>query len=86
MTSCPANIYLIGCLFYLQGRLKPGRMLLVDTLDKVFMKDEVIKSHLANLRPVGLWLQEVRNRIAYVLLTQTGKVEVIQSRNSFSKL
>lgn len=35
-------------------------MLLVDTMEKVFKKDEVIKSHLANLRPVGSWLQEVR--------------------------
>lgn len=42
-----------------QGRLKPGRMLLVDTQEKVFQKDEVVKSHLANLRPVGSWLQEV---------------------------
>lgn len=46
-------------LFCSQGRLKPGRMLLVDTQEKSFMKDEVIKSNLANLRPVGSWLQEV---------------------------
>ena len=45
------------CLF-LQGRLKPGRMLLVDTKEKVFMKDEVIKSRLANMRPYGKWLAE----------------------------
>ncbi|XP_052808642.1 uncharacterized protein LOC128237296 isoform X2 [Mya arenaria] len=41
-----------------KGRLAPGRMLLVDTQEKVFMKDELIKSHLANLRPVSQWLQE----------------------------
>lgn len=46
-------------LVYLQGRLKPGRMLLVDTKKKVFLKDEDIKSNLANLRPVASWLQEV---------------------------
>ena len=46
-------------MLYFQGRLKPGRMLLVDTKEKTFMKDEVIKSQLANLRPVGMWLQEV---------------------------
>ncbi|XP_052242063.1 uncharacterized protein LOC127852221 isoform X2 [Dreissena polymorpha] len=42
-----------------KGRLKPGRMLLVDTKEQVLMKDEVIKSHLANLRPVATWLQEM---------------------------
>ncbi|XP_053398015.1 uncharacterized protein LOC123552518 isoform X2 [Mercenaria mercenaria] len=41
-----------------KGRLKPGRMLLVDTHRKIFQKDADIKSHLANLRPVGTWLQE----------------------------
>ncbi|XP_060602982.1 uncharacterized protein LOC132756035 [Ruditapes philippinarum] len=41
-----------------KGRLKPGRMLLVDTKKKIFQRDEDIKSHLANLRPVGTWLKE----------------------------
>ncbi|XP_061171212.1 uncharacterized protein LOC133180759 [Saccostrea echinata] len=41
-----------------KGRLKPGRMLLVDTEDQTFMRDEVIKHHLAALRPVSKWLQE----------------------------
>ena len=33
-------------------------MLLVDTKEKVFMKDEVIKAKLAHLRPYGKWLAE----------------------------
>ncbi|KAJ8315661.1 hypothetical protein KUTeg_007811 [Tegillarca granosa] len=41
-----------------KGRLKPGRMLLVDTKKKLFYKDEVLKSNIANLRPVGKWLNE----------------------------
>ncbi|XP_056015239.1 uncharacterized protein LOC125673905 isoform X2 [Ostrea edulis] len=41
-----------------KGRLKPGRMLLVDTETKSFMRDDVIKNHLAGLRPVSKWLQE----------------------------
>ncbi|KAL8570900.1 hypothetical protein ACOMHN_023573 [Nucella lapillus] len=41
-----------------KGRLKPGRMLLVDTEKKVFMKDEVLKANIASLRPVSYWLQE----------------------------
>jgi glutamate synthase (NADPH/NADH) len=40
-----------------QGRLKPGRMLLVDTQTKEFMKDDVIKANLASLRPVKDWLE-----------------------------
>lgn len=34
-------------------------MLLVDTKEKVFMRDEDIKNQIANLRPVSDWLQEV---------------------------
>ncbi|XP_071114158.1 uncharacterized protein [Haliotis cracherodii] len=41
-----------------KGRLKPGRMLLVDTKEKVFMKDEVLKSQICSIRPVGKWLSE----------------------------
>ena len=44
--------------FVFQGRLKPGRMLLVDTKEKVFLKDEDIKAKLAHLRPYGKWLAE----------------------------
>ncbi len=45
-----------------QGRLKPGRMLLVDTKEKVFKKDEILKSEIAGLRPVASWLNEVKQR------------------------
>ncbi|XP_076076951.1 uncharacterized protein LOC143047651 isoform X1 [Mytilus galloprovincialis] len=41
-----------------KGRLKPGRMLLVDTKKKVFMNDDVLKADMANLRPVAKWLQQ----------------------------
>ena len=33
-------------------------MLLVDTKEKVFMRDEDIKAQLANMRPYGEWLAE----------------------------
>uniref|UniRef100_A0A2C9JI59 glutamate synthase (NADH) n=1 Tax=Biomphalaria glabrata TaxID=6526 RepID=A0A2C9JI59_BIOGL len=42
-----------------KGRLKPGRMLLVDTKQKLFIKDEDLKHDLAQLRPVGDWLTQV---------------------------
>ena len=35
-------------------------MLLVDTKDKLFIDDEVLKAHIAGLRPVGKWLKEVK--------------------------
>ena len=44
---------------HLQGRLKPGRMLLVDTEKKQVIRDEDLKHDLANLRPVQEFLQEV---------------------------
>ena len=53
----------------LQGRLKPGRMLLVDTKEKVFMKDEAIKAHLAHLRPYGKWLAEQVNLVKKLQLS-----------------
>ena len=45
-------------IFLAQGRLKPGRMLLVDTKEHTFMKDEVLKDQIANLRPYGEWLKK----------------------------
>ena len=50
-----------------KGRLKPGRMLLVDTQKKVFMRDDVLKSNMAQLRPVGQWLEEVEGKNYFIL-------------------
>ena len=41
-----------------KGRLKPGRMLLVDTKEKLFIRDEELKANIAKSRPYGIWLQE----------------------------
>ena len=41
-----------------QGRLKPGRMLLVDTEAGEIVKDEELKHQIATLRPTGEWLQK----------------------------
>lgn len=41
-----------------KGRLKPGRMLLVDTQQKVFLKDEILKAQISTLRPNQKWLTE----------------------------
>ena len=59
--DCQAASHPVSCSICLvwQGRLKPGRMLLVDTKEQVFMKDEVLKANIASLRPVSTWLKEV---------------------------
>ena len=41
-----------------KGRLKPGRMLLVDMEKKVFVRDEELKLQLARQRPVRKWLRQ----------------------------
>lgn len=51
------HLFMIHPLF-LQSRLKPGRMLLVDTKDKAFILDVELKSKIAKSRPHGEWLQQ----------------------------
>ncbi|XP_076062641.1 uncharacterized protein LOC143037891 [Oratosquilla oratoria] len=41
-----------------KGRLKPGRMLLVDTVEKVVTKDEELKLQIARSRPHSKWIEE----------------------------
>ena len=43
----------------MKGRLKPGRMLLIDTLNHEFTSDEKIKNEIFNLRPVTSWLSNI---------------------------
>lgn len=42
----------------LKSRLKPGRMLLVDTKEKTFIQDVELKRKIAKCRPHGEWLKE----------------------------
>lgn len=41
-----------------KSRLKPGRMLLVDTQEKSFIQDIELKRQIAQLRPHSVWLKE----------------------------
>ena len=41
-----------------KGRLKPGRLLLVDTRRGVFVRDDVIKEQIAMMRPVASWIEQ----------------------------
>ena len=43
----------------LQGRLKPGRMLLVDTVDHVIIRDEELKLRIACSQPYSTWLKHL---------------------------
>ncbi|XP_055950740.1 uncharacterized protein LOC129984806 isoform X1 [Argiope bruennichi] len=42
-----------------KGRLRPGRMLLVDTEKQTFIKDEELKLQIARQRPLEKWLNEM---------------------------
>lgn len=39
--------------------MKPGRMLLIDTKEKMFAKDEEVKLSIARKRPLGEWVKEL---------------------------
>jgi len=41
-----------------KGRLQPGRMLLIDTVEGRIVDDEELKNRLSNERPYGDWLKE----------------------------
>lgn len=43
---------------YVQSRLKPGRMLLVDTKEKRIIQDVELKMKIAKSRPHSQWLKE----------------------------
>lgn len=55
-TKCSMTI--IPNSFYLQSRLKPGRMLLVDTEEKQIIQDVELKLKIAKSRPHSKWLKE----------------------------
>lgn len=50
------NFYLVSTL---KGRLKPGRMLLVDTVERVIIGDEELKLNIARSRPHSQWLDQL---------------------------
>lgn len=51
-----------------KGRLKPGRMLLVDTKEKLYIRDEEVKLTIATSRPYGDWLQQHVNHKVLIIL------------------
>jgi glutamate synthase (NADPH) large chain len=57
----------------MKGRLAPGRMLLVDTVEKRLISDEEVKKQLAARRPYAAWLKE--NQITLDDLPSPTKVE-----------
>lgn len=59
----------------LKSRLKPGRMLLVDTHEKTFIQDVELKSKIAKSRPHSEWLRE---KVWSLLFYVHSLLEVIQ--------
>lgn len=42
-----------------KGRLRPGRMLLIDVQEKIMVRDEELKLSIAQMRPLDDWLKEL---------------------------
>lgn len=51
--------YIFGKHFHFQARLRPGRMLLVDTQEHTFLRDDAVKVNIAIQRPLEKWLEEL---------------------------
>ncbi len=47
-----------------KGRVKPGKMLLIDTKKGAVLRDEQIKEQIASQKPYGLWVKEQKKLIA----------------------
>lgn len=52
------KLHLIIIISIPQSRLKPGRMLLVDTEEQALIQDVELKAKIARSRPHTPWLQE----------------------------
>ena len=47
-----------------KGRVKPGKMFLVDTKQGAVLRDEQIKEQIASQKPYGAWVKEQKKRLA----------------------
>ena len=63
----------------MKGRLAPGRMLLVDTVQKRLISDEEIKQQLAAQQPYAQWVKE--NQITLDHLSESEARAADRSRN-----
>ena len=67
------------------GRLGPGKMLAVDTANKILLTDEVIKRRLAHQQPYGQWLARQMVR-AETLKLNEGKPHLAYSSETWPEL
>lgn len=58
----------------LKSRLKPGRMLLVDTMEKKLIQDVELKASIAKQRPHSEWLQQ-KVRVCSAVSLQNATVQ-----------
>jgi len=62
-------------------RLKPGRLLLVDTKRGVFVKDDVIKEEITNLRPVASWIEQEVSDCSFLINAHRNNKQTHNSNN-----
>ena len=62
-----------------KGRLQPGKMFLVDTVEGRIIADKEIKKRLAARQPYGEWLKE--NQITLDQLPEPVRVHALGSRD-----
>jgi len=62
-------------------RLRPGRMLLVDTEEGRIIEDEEVKKSIANEKPYGKWLKENMKSITNVKSKKESKIDPIYNVN-----
>ncbi len=68
-----------------KGRLKPGKLLLVDTQLGVIIPDEEIKSQLSKRHPYGNWLKDNRIRMREIDVQQRVKSDLGDKYNTYLK-
>ncbi|MCT4645593.1 MAG: glutamate synthase large subunit [Carboxylicivirga sp.] len=68
-----------------KGRLKPGKLLLVDTQLGVIIPDEEIKSQLSKRHPYGNWLNENRIRMREIEVQQRVPSELGDKYDAYLK-
>jgi glutamate synthase (NADPH/NADH) large chain len=66
-----------------KGRLKPGKMLLVDTQTGKIFYDEELKADLANEYPYGQWIQQNMVKLEKIEIGQKAEVDIGDQYNKY---
>lgn len=69
-----------------KGRLRPGKILLVDTLFGIIIPDDVIKADLTRRNPYENWLKENRLELEQIKVKQRVPSELKEKYNEYVRL